>query len=184
MGGLARGLEASETIGPAIRAGLAAKGIFPGTADYELFFTAFQTILDSADPINWASELVTSNSVVLHEIIGDTIVPNTAFPAFLSGTEPLIAVMGLAPYSATKINPEGVQLAGRFVPPAWHGSLLLPDIAPASTAEMQAQMASFLVSRGQVVVVMNPSTMVNAEPVENVDGEADANDTSINTELP
>ncbi len=51
MGGLARGLEASPTFGPTIRAGLASQGVLPGTADYELFFTAFQTVIDSMDPM-------------------------------------------------------------------------------------------------------------------------------------
>lgn len=168
MGGLARGYEASDTFGPAIRAGLeAAAGIVPGTAEYELYFTVFQTIVDSADPINWAADLALSNSAVVHEVIGDTIVPNLVPP--LSGTEPLMAVMGLKSYSTTQSNPAGVHLAGRFIPPAWHGSLLDPSVSPAATAEMQAQLASFLTSRGQVVVVMNPATMV---PVP--EGEADA----------
>jgi hypothetical protein len=167
MGGLARGYEASDTFGPAIRAGLEAAGTVPGTAEYELYFTVFQTIVDSADPINWAADLALSNSAVVHEVIGDTIVPNLVPP--LSGTEPLMAVMGLKSYSTTQSNPAGVQLAGRFIPPAWHGSLLDPSVSPAATAEMQAQLASFLTSRGQVVVVMNPATMV---PVP--EGEADA----------
>jgi len=63
MGGIARGLEASAEIGPRIRAGLAAEGIEPGTADYELFFTVFQTVLDSADAINWSVEAAGFNNI-------------------------------------------------------------------------------------------------------------------------
>ncbi len=73
MGGLARGLEASPDIRPSIRAGLASQGILPGTADYELFFTAFQTVIDSMDPINWSAEAARLRNIVLHEVIGDTV---------------------------------------------------------------------------------------------------------------
>ncbi len=59
MGGIARGLEASDTFGPRIRAGLAAAGVYPGSDDYEQFFLAFQTVIDSGDPINWSAEAAT-----------------------------------------------------------------------------------------------------------------------------
>ncbi|MEJ2385506.1 MAG: hypothetical protein P8Y54_14175, partial [Xanthomonadales bacterium] len=96
MGGVARGLEASPFYGPAIRAGLkAAAGIEPGMADYELFFLAWQTLIDSADPINWSRELASFNNVLLHEVIGDTVTPNFVPTAPLSGTEPMIRALGL-----------------------------------------------------------------------------------------
>jgi pimeloyl-ACP methyl ester carboxylesterase len=159
MGGVARGFEASDTFGPRIRAGLAATGVMPGTADYEFFFTVLQTVLDSADPLNWAAESAQFNSIALHEIIGDAVVPNFVATAPLSGTEPLIAAMGLEAYASTQQNPNGVRIAGRFVPPADHGSLLSPAASPAATAEMQKQMASFLASRGKAVVVEDAATM-------------------------
>jgi hypothetical protein len=161
-GGLARAFEASPTFGPRLRAGLAAAGLQPGTASYELFFTAFQTVLDSMDPINWIAEAANFNSILLHEIIGDTVFPNSVATAPLSGTEPLIRAAGLALYSSTQTSATGVDAAGKFLPPATHGSLLDPSAAPASTAEMQKQMASFVASRGKAVVVENSATM---EPV-------------------
>jgi hypothetical protein len=160
MGGIARGLEASPSFRPAIRAGLAAAGVLPGTADYEQFFTVFQTVIDSMDPINWALETSTFNSIVLHEVIGDTVVPNFVATAPLSGTEPLIRAMGLEAYSSTRSSPDGLAVAGRFVPPASHGSLLSPASSPAATAEMQGQAASFVASKGTTVVVDNAATMV------------------------
>jgi len=161
MGGLARGLEASPTFGPSIRAGLeAAAGIVPGMVEYEQFFIVLQTIIDSGDPINWSAETAMFNNIVLHEVIGDTVTPNFVPTAPLSGTEPMIAVMGLTAYSSTQSNPNGVDLAGRFVPPATHGSLLSPASSPAATTEMQSQMASFLATRGTTVVVTDPATMV------------------------
>jgi pimeloyl-ACP methyl ester carboxylesterase len=159
MGGVARGFEASDTFGPLIRAGLAANDVLPGTADYEFFFTVLQTVLDSADPVNWAAEGAMFNNVVMHEIIGDTIFPNFQLTAPLSGTEPLIAAMGLTSYNSTTSSPNGVDLAGRFLPPASHGSLLDPSTSPAATAEMQKQLASFLATRGTTVLVENAATM-------------------------
>ena len=162
MGGVARGFEGSDTFGPLIRAGLGAAGVTPGTADYEFFFTVLQTVLDSADPVNWAAEGAMLNNVVLHEIIGDTVIPNFVPTAPLSGTKPLIAAMGLTAYSSTQSSPGGVDLAGSFVPPASHGSLLDPTTSPAATVEMQKQLASFLATLGTTVVVEDASTMVPA----------------------
>ncbi len=166
-GGLARALEYSDSFGPRIRAGLeAAAGLVPGTADYEKYFLVFQTVIDSGDPINWSAEAARYNNIVLHEVIGDTVLPNYVPTAPLSGTEPMIRAMGLTSYSTTQSNPAGLDLAGRFVPPANHGSLLSPAGAPEATAEMQGQLATFLATLGTTVVVANESTMV---PVVQVD---------------
>ena len=159
-GGLARALEASQTFGPSIRAGLASLGVLPGTAQFESFFTAFQTVVDSMDPINWAEEAARLKNIVVHEVIGDTVLPNFVPTAPLSGTEPLMATMGLTSYSATLANPAGVDGAGRFVPPASHGSLLSPASSPAATVEMHKQMASFIATAGTAVVVEDAATMV------------------------
>ena len=161
MGGLARGLEASDTFGPRIRAGLkAAAGLEPGTADYEQFFLVLQTIVDSGDPINWSAEASLYNNVLLHEVVNDSVNPNYVLTAPLSGTEPMIRAMGLSSYSSTQSDPAGLDHVGRFLPPANHGSLLDPAGAPATTAEMQSQMASFLATLGTTVLVDNESTMV------------------------
>jgi hypothetical protein len=160
MGGIARGLEASDELGPRIRAGLAAVGLEPGTADYEGFFTVFQTVLDSADAINWSVEAAGFNNILLHEVIGDTVFPNFVLTAPLSGTEPMIKAMGLESYSSTQSNPGGLDAAGRFLPPASHPSLISPATSPAATVEMQKQMASFIATRGTTVVVEDASTMV------------------------
>jgi len=172
MGGLARGLVASPTFGPRIKAGLAAAGILPGSASYEAFLTVFQTTADSADPINWSIEASTFNDIMLHEVIGDTVVPNSVLGAPLSGTEPMIQVMGLTSYSTTQVNPDGLTIAGRFVPPASHGSLLSPATSPAATAEMQGEMASFIASLGTFVQVNNQSALKPVAQAQ-VQGESD-----------
>lgn len=159
-GGLLRAGEASPTFGPRIRAGLAAAGIFPGSAAFEQYLTIGQTVIDSADPINWIAPLSMAKPVLLHEVIGDTVLPNTVPGAPLSGTEAMIRAGKLASYSSTQVDPDGLRVAGRFVPPATHGSWLSPASSPAATFEMQGQVASFLGSSGTVVSVLNDSVMV------------------------
>lgn len=166
MGGIARGLNGSQTIGPSIRAGLAAVGVLPGTVEFEQFFTVLQTIIDSMDPINWGAEAAFNQPILYHEVIGDTVVPNFVPTAPLSGTEPLLRVMGLTSYSSTQSDPAGLRLAGRFVPPASHGSLLSPSTSLAATLEMQSQVASFFLTRGEITVVIDEGTMVPVPQIQ------------------
>ena len=160
-GGIARLLNGSDFYGPLIQGTLKSlAGIEPGMPEYESYLQAWQTLIESVDPINWADEVSRFNDVVVHEVIGDDTVPNFVPGAPLSGTEPMIRAMGLKPYSSTQTNPAGVDLVGRFVPPATHGSLLDPTSSPAAFAEMQKQLGSFLASGGTTVVVEDASTMV------------------------
>lgn len=159
-GGLLRAGEASPTFGPRIRAGLAAVGIVPGDPLFELYLTVGQTVADSGDPINWVSTLGMAKPTLLHEVIGDTVLPNTVAGAPLSGTEAMIRIGALSAYNTTQANPEGLRSAARFLPPASHGSLLSPASSPQATVEMQGQMASFLASGGTFINVGDPSLMV------------------------
>jgi len=166
-GGIARFAEASPAFGPVIRAGLyAAAGLVPGTADYEQFFLVWQTVMDSADPINWGAEAAANTPLMLHEVINDQVIPNYVLTAPLSGTEPLIATMGLNAYSTSQQSPDGLRSAGRFLPPASHGSLLSPADSPAATVEMQKQMVTFIASHGGAIVVTDESTMVTEVQIE------------------
>ncbi|MDX2419360.1 MAG: hypothetical protein QNK19_18015 [Xanthomonadales bacterium] len=171
-GSIARFAEASAAFGPRIQAGLAAQGVFPGTADYEKFFLVWQTVLDSADPINWAAEAALNTPILLHEVINDQVIPNFVPTSPLAGTEPLIKVMGLQAYSSTQQSAEGLRAAGRFVPPATHGSWLDPTDSPAAFFEMQNQVATFIGSFGGAVIVTDADTMV---PVVQMDSQAVAN---------
>ncbi len=159
-GGLVRAGEASPTFGPRIRAGLASVGIFPGDPLFELYLTVGQTVVDSADPINWIANAAMAKPILLQEVIGDTVLPNFVPGAPLSGTEPMIRIAPLESFSTTQVNPDGLRVASRFVPPATHGSLISPASSPAATAEMRGQMISFLGSDGTLVQVSNEDTMV------------------------
>lgn len=154
-GGIANMLNGSETFGPVIRAGLGAAGVQPGTPDFAQFLLIAQTVLDSADPINWGVASAT-NSMLLQQVAGDTVIPNAVPGAPLSGTEPLIAVLGLDAITGTTQDPMGIRGAVRMIQ-GGHGSLLDPSAGPAVTAEMQGQAASMVVSGGAIVEIGNPS---------------------------
>jgi hypothetical protein len=154
-GGLANMLNGSETFGPVIRSGLSAAGVEPGTPDFAQFLLIAQTVLDSGDPINWGVASAT-NSMLLQQVAGDTVVPNTVPGAPLSGTEPLIRALGLDPITGTTQNPMGIRGAVRMIQ-GGHGSLLDPSAGPAVTAEMQGQAASMVVSGGAIVEIGNSS---------------------------
>lgn len=157
-GGIANMLNASPTFGPVIRAGLQAAGVEPGSPEFFQFLGAAQTVTDSGDPINWSRTVVQDNAILLHQVAGDTVIPNAVEGAPLSGTEPMIRIMGLAPITATTQDPAGIRGATRFLQGS-HGSLLDPTANPSVTAEMQGQAASMIASGGTTVVVNNDSVI-------------------------
>lgn len=177
-GGIAQLLNGSATFGPVIRAGLEQVGVMPGTPQFAQFLGAAQTVIDSADPINIAA-FSAGNAFLLHEVVGgdtlsggvvnlpDQVVPNAVTGAPLSGTEPLIRVLGLDSITQAGVytnEGEAVRAAVRFTQ-GEHGSLLSPARSDALhppgsptgfiavTTEMQTQAGSFIVSGGTAVVV-------------------------------
>lgn len=159
-GGIMNMLLGSDAFGPRIRAGLAAAGLEPGTADFQAFTIVAQTVIDPSDPVNWAAASAAANSILLHEVIDDGVIPNSVAGAPLSGTEPLIRVMGLSAITSTTQDANGIRGVVRFIPPASHGSLLSPADSPSATVEMQKQMASMIVTGGTTVVVSDPTVIV------------------------
>jgi len=166
-GGIARLLDASPAFGPSIHAGLAAAGLQQGTPQYDAFFIAAQTVTDSGDSINFAPYLGGNpfKAVLAQEVVGDSthpsdqVIPNTVPGAPLSGTEPLLAVLGLQPLTQTT-QAAVIKGAVRFTQGS-HGSLLDPTSSPAVTAEMQGEMASMTKSGGQAVIISNTSVIVH-----------------------
>ena len=161
-GGVARLLDGSVSFGPRIRAGLAASGVQAGTPTYDSFMGAAQQVIDSIDPINYGYASA-QNSILLHEVVGagsslpDQVVPNSVPGAPLSGTEPLIRVLGLSTITGTTQAANGIRGAVRFTA-GEHASLINPT-TPAVTAEMQGQMASLLASGGAAVMVQDSSVI-------------------------
>ncbi|NEZ04399.1 lipase [Wenzhouxiangella sp. XN201] len=155
-GGIANLLSGSETFGPRIRAGLQQAGVEPFSPEYFQFLFAAQTVIDAADPINWGAVAAAQNTVLLQQVAGDAVVPNAVAGAPLSGTEPLIRIMGLDAIVETTQDPMGIRGAVRMIE-GDHGSLLSPAASPAATAEMQGQAASMVASGGALVVIGDPS---------------------------
>jgi dienelactone hydrolase len=170
-GGIAKLLDASKSFGPIISAGLAASGVAEGTDTYETFLRFAQTLVDSADPLNFAASAKANHPLHLIEVQGDTVVPNAAnagaasasndlvtITGYLSGTDPLIATLGLdvvgplTPPLTSVVLKTGAKLAVATVfTTGNHGSILDPsgsDINAATTQEMQRQTANFLKSNG------------------------------------
>ena len=162
-GGIARLLDGSPTFGPRIRAGLAAAGIVSPSPTYDQFMGAAQTLVDTADPINLAP-LSAGKGILLHEVIGDTVVPNAVAGAPLSGTEPLIKAYPLGILVGGTNTGAPVRGAVRFVAPATHGSLLDPTSYAAATTEMQTEMAAFFATNGGVVPVTTNAAIVKQTP--------------------
>jgi len=163
-GGVARLLDASPSFGPSIHAGLAQAGLTQGTPQYDAFFVAAQTVVDSGDSINFAFATA-GKAILAQEVVGDAshppdqVIPNSVAGAPLSGTEPLLAALGLQSIFQTTQSATPIRGVVRFTQ-GEHGSLLDPTSSAAVTAEMQGEMASMIVSHGQVVQITNPSVIV------------------------
>ncbi|MCO7225415.1 hypothetical protein [Pleionea sp. CnH1-48] len=165
-GGIARLLDASDSFGPRIRAGLAAAGIEAGSPEYDQFMFAAQTVIDSGDPINTTTVALANNiPTLMLRTLNDAVVPNNVATAPLSGTDPLAAYLGLQPVAAENPGPvAGGRLLSRFNSGS-HSTVLSPasDTDPVGflnvTTEMQAHIASFIASGGTAVVVNDPSLL-------------------------
>jgi pimeloyl-ACP methyl ester carboxylesterase len=161
-GGVARLLDASPAFGPSIHAGLAQAGLTQGTPQYDAFFVAAQTVVDSGDSINYAA-YTAGKAILAQEVVGDAthpsdqVIPNFVPGAPLSGTEPLIAALGLSSITSTT---QAAQIRGvvRFTQ-GEHGSLLDPTSSPAVTVEMQTEMANMIGSGGVFVPITDPSVV-------------------------
>ncbi|MBO2657903.1 VolA/Pla-1 family phospholipase [Shewanella algae] len=148
------------------------QGYQPGSAEYEAlvqevyaefiptFAFAVQTGIESADPINQTAMLkATGLPVHLVEIVGDgagnkgdQVLPGTVAGFPLSGTEPLIATLGLNCVDQTSAGGGAVRFAKGH-----HSSLIDPSEVPGvtdgmaaqATAEMQSQVSIFASSAGK-----------------------------------
>ena len=182
-GSLPKILDGSAAFSPSIVAGLAAAGVNKGTSDYEAFLGAAQTVVDSGDPVNYATDLGTrSEGILFFEIAGgntspsDLVVPITVpdgndssntVPAPLAGTEPMLGLMGL-----TQVNSDqGPGITDLFHSVKFvvgnHSSLLSAAADPFNSAatntlvraEIQTLASTFIGSGGVFVDVTDPSLL-------------------------
>ena len=163
-GGIAQLLNNSVVFGPIIEAGLAAKGVLKGTSAYNAFMLSTQTVLDDADPINYAVEVGKKQKIFSIEVVGgngnlpDQVIPNNVATAPLSGTDPLVYFLG-----ASTLKGE----TGDYVAPnktarynvGNHNSILDPSSSLTATVSMQAQSAGFVYSQGTAIPITNASLL-------------------------
>ena len=158
-GGVANLLRESVVLGPEVNAGLAAASplLQPGTTFYEQFFRDAQTAVDAGDPLNYIEAAVNARPVVMSEVIGDVVVPNTA-------TQRLVNAAPFTKSNTAGPNPVAAG-AGRWVQfnAGSHGSLLSPTAQPnpslAATTEMQTHAASLVATGGTAFVIANPAIL-------------------------
>jgi len=184
-GGIPRMLENSGAYGPTLIDGLAAVGIIQGTPEFDQFLWAAQTAIETGEPINYCGILGAGGMpILLQEVVGDgtpppptgdlfglpdQVIPNSVATAPLSGTEPMIALLGLTPVSTgTVVTDSGVV---RFEQGA-HSSLLTPtpdvdgdgvdEVDSSLTAafnEMQAEIIDWLDAAGTQVTITDDTVV-------------------------
>ncbi|PKG58853.1 lipase [Shewanella sp. Choline-02u-19] len=140
------------------------------------FAFAVQTAFDSADPINHAASLAaTKLPVHVIEVVGDAtnkpdqVLPNAVANFPLSGTEPLIANLGLKCVSSTNAGSGAVRFSKGH-----HSSIVSPNEiegvtdgkAAAATVEMQQQVAAFALTagKGTATILVQDSSVIQTCP--------------------
>jgi len=157
------------------------EAIYPAFAN-EFNFAA-QTIIDAADPVNYASTVKTTMTPVhVLEVVGDEaaggsnkadqVIVNAVASLPLVGTEPLIRELGLLGASDTVGDGStAVSAAVRFLK-GHYSSILSPAVSPGAaedatanlevTIEMQSEVASFAKTGGKLLLITDNKHIVPA----------------------
>lgn len=143
-------LRDSPTFAPRINAGLQAQGLVPGTTLYNQFFRDAQNVIEAGDPINYIEAAAAAKPILLQQVIGDTVIPNSATQRLIDlGGFTKVATPGPNPVSRAYVN---------FTAGA-HSSLLDPTSSLPATVEMQSQAVAFAATNGSVVAITNPAVI-------------------------
>jgi Pla-1/cef family extracellular lipase len=135
---------------------------------FEQFAFAAQSVVDSADPINFAAQAVNNESPIhLIEVVGngadvlpDQVIPNTVQGKPLAGTEALIRALQLPAITQTTASTDGTPISGavRFIA-GDHGSIVDPSASAAATMEMQLQAAGWFTTDATAIPISNPAVI-------------------------
>ncbi|NPA04360.1 MAG: hypothetical protein GXO61_05795, partial [Epsilonproteobacteria bacterium] len=154
-GGIVQLLFNSPTFGPILKGVLAEYGLEENSTKFEQYTLLSQTLIDDADPINYAKKIAPQPTLVF-EVKGDEVIPNSVPNYPLSGTEPLLKFME-AKNILDLTQEEGlIELKSPIVYSKFqygtHSTFLLPDY-PEVTNEMHIQTGSFISNEGKKVFV-------------------------------
>ena len=156
-GGIVPLLLSSESFGPLVQGTvLEAAGVDPAAdpavaaATLGSFAFAAQTIIEAADPNNFAATAAASTPIYMAQVRGDMVIPNRSSFGGLpfGGTEPLAALMGL---DRVSFGDAPVANGHVIFSEGGHGSFLDPTDSATATLEMQTQVVTFVA--GGVVAV-------------------------------
>ena len=168
--GVVQLLVNSPVFSPAINKGLESVGIETGSAKYQQFMLALQTLVDDADPANYSASIGASSVPILEieavgdgtEGSGDQHIPNSVATAPLSGTEPFIRFT-----TATDINTTGLAAGDTFMTThnktvarltaGEHRSPLDPQYSMSAFNEIHTELISFIASDGAAIRLADPS---------------------------
>lgn len=166
-GSIAQLLNGSPTFGPVIRAGLSASAGIPesdpafATEVLAPFMFAAQTVIDSADPVNYAKMAVAQNKPTLGiQIQGDTVVTNQVNGAPLAGNTPHAVLFGLPVVTDTI---QGSSRGSIKVSTGTHATPLTPAGPNGSTqfinqtTLIQNAIAKFIGSGGALIEITDPA---------------------------
>lgn len=163
-------LDNSAVFGPAIESGLAAEGIIKGTAEYDAFMLASQTLVDDADPVNYSANIGAGALPVLEiaavgdgtEGSGDQHIPYTVATAPLAGGKPFIDFTGAQDINTSGLSSGDIYLTSSTktvtkVTEGEHRSALDPQYSMDAFSEIHTELISFINSNGTAIQVAYPS---------------------------
>ncbi|WP_353661386.1 hypothetical protein [Hydrogenimonas sp. SS33] len=157
-GGITDIMIHSQTFGKTVLEGLKKVGPSLGSKKFEAFVIAMQTILDDADPLNYAQTAAAKQKFLIHAVKDDDVIPNRVPSSPMSGGLPIIKLMGatditdyFTPGETTKyISTQDEDIYTLFAK-GNHRSLIVPNYNLETTIEMQTEMDTFIASEGKII---------------------------------
>ncbi len=158
-GGITDIMVHSETFGETVINGMKEAGLEPGTEAFDAFLNAMQTVLDDADPLNYATLAAEKQKFLIHMVKDDDVIPNTIATAPMAGGVYIANLMGAVDITSyfqpgetvKRIYPGEKEDVFTLFQEGNHRSLFIPDYNLETTIEMQTQMDSFLASQGAMI---------------------------------
>jgi len=164
-------LISSPVFAPEINAGLAVYGIMPGTSEYSAFLHATQTIIDDADPANYAAGIGAANTFPILEMqaigdgtegSGDRHIPAAVAGYPLAGGNPFIAFTQAKDLNTSALLPGNIYLPDTNrtvtrVTAGEHRSPLDPQYSLDAFLEYHTELISFIYSNGTAIQVNDPT---------------------------